>query len=73
MIQIVNSAIDTVQSVKTHFVDMYVANEEIKKPLKTYINAQASFAKTVAREANSFFTTLGTSLYNFDASKAFTK
>lgn len=72
MIQIANTAIDAIQSVKTNFVKTFVPNEELKKPLQTYIDAQTAFAKKVAQEANVFFTTLGTAAYNFNAAKAFT-
>jgi len=71
MIQIANSAIDAIQSVKTNFVNTFVTNEEIKKPLQTYIDAQTSFAKKIAQETSVFFTTLGTAAYNFNAAKAF--
>ena len=71
MIQYFNTAIDTVQAVKTNFVDTFVTNEEIKKPLKTYIDAQASFAKRLTAESNSFFTTVIHSLSNVDTKKAF--
>jgi hypothetical protein len=72
MIQFANIAIDAIQSAKTNFVKTFVTNEELKKPLQTYIDAQAAFLKKVAQETNTFFTTLGTAAYNFDAAKAFT-
>ena len=71
MLSNVNTAIDTFQNVKTKFVDAYVKNEEIKKPLHTFINAQTEYAKAVAAEVNTFWTKLGMSVYAFDAKKAF--
>ena len=71
MIQIANTAIDAIQGVKTSFVKSFVPNEELKKPLQTYIDAQTTFAKKIAQETNIFFTTLGAAAYNFDAAKAF--
>jgi hypothetical protein len=73
MTSLFNTAIDAFQGVKTQFVNTYVTNDELKKPLQTYIDAQTSFAKNAVHAANSFFTTVGTSLYNFDAAKAFKK
>ena len=73
MLNNINTSIDTFQSVKTKFVETYVKNEELKKPLNTFIAAQASFAKNVAKSYNDFFTTLGMSAYTFDAKKAFAK
>jgi len=71
MLSAINSAIDTFQGAKTQFVKTFVSNDELKKPLQTYIDAQTSFAKKVAAETNSFFTTIGMSMYSFDAKKAF--
>lgn len=73
MLQIANTFIDTVQGAKTQFVKTFVTNEAVAKPLNTYIDAQTSFTKKVAAEANSFFTTVGTAVYSFDAKKAFAK
>lgn len=71
MISNFNTFVDTVQSAKTQFVDTFVKNEELKKPLQTYIDAQASFAKKLGQESLTFFTTMGMAWTNFDAKKAF--
>lgn len=71
MISTFNTFVDSVQSAKTQFVDTFVKNEELKKPLQTYIDAQASFAKKMAQESLTFFTTMGVAAHNFDAKKAF--
>lgn len=73
MLNTINTSIDAFQSVKTKFVETYVKNEELKKPLNTFIAAQSSFAKNVAKSYNDFFSTLGMAAYTFDAKKAFTK
>ena len=70
MIQSINTFIDTFQGAKTSFVKTFVTNEELAKPLNTYIYAQTTFAKKVAEAAASFYTSIGLSLYSFDASKA---
>ena len=59
MLKNINDAIDTFQDVKTKFVETYVKNEEIKKPLNQFISAQSSFAKIVAKAHVDFFTSLG--------------
>jgi len=71
MLQNVNTAIDTFQGAKKQFIKTFVTNDEFAKPLNTFVDAQTSYAKKVAEEANKFFTTLGMSLYTFDAKKAF--
>jgi hypothetical protein len=73
MINYINTSIDAIQNAKTQFVKTFVTNEELAKPLNTYIDAQTSFAKKVAQETNSFLTTVGYAAYNFDAKKAFAK
>jgi len=73
MLSTINTSIDTFQSVKSKFVETYVKNEELKKPLNTFIAAQTSFAKNVAKSYNDFFTTMGMAAYTFDAKKAFAK
>lgn len=71
MVQNLNSAIDTFQGAKKQFIKTFVTNEELARPLNTFVDAQTSYAKAVADEANKFFTTLGMSIYTFDAKKAF--
>ena len=58
MLNNINTAIDTFQSVKSKFVETCVDNEELKKPLNAFITAQTTFAKTVAKSHNDFFTSL---------------
>ena len=71
MLQAINTSIDTISGAKTQFVKTFVQNEEVKKQLQTYIDAQQSFAKTVAKSTVDFFTTVGTSATSFDTKKAF--
>lgn len=71
MLSTINTSIDTVSGIKTQFVKTFVQNEEIAKSLQTYIDAQQSFAKTVAKSAVEFFTTVGTAATSFDSKKAF--
>lgn len=71
MIHMVDTFIDTVQGAKTSFVNTFVYNEELKKPLQSYINAQTTFAKKVAQESFSFFTAVGLAANAFDVKKAF--
>lgn len=65
------TSIDAIQGAKTKFIKAFAQNEEVAKPLQTYVDAQTSFAKKIVQESNTFFTTVGYSLYNFDAKKAF--
>lgn len=71
MLNNINTAIDTFQSVKTKFVETYVTNDEFKKPLNAFVAAQSSFAKNVAKAHVDFYSALGMSAYMFDAKKAF--
>ncbi len=71
MLSAINTSIDTISGAKTQFVKTFVKNEEIAKNLQTYIDAQQSFAKTVAKSTVDFFTTVGIAATTFDAKKAF--
>ena len=71
MLNNINTAIDSFQGIKTKFVETCVKNEELKKPLNQFIEAQSSFAKIVAKAHVDFYTSLGLSAYTFDAKKAF--
>jgi hypothetical protein len=73
MLEQINTSIDTISGAKTKFVETFVKNEEIKNQLQTFIDAQQSFAKTVAKTTVDFFTTLGTSAMAFDTARAFNK
>ena len=71
MTQLVNNAIDTIAGAKKTFVTTFVPNEELRKPLDTYIDAQTDFAKKVVAEVNNFFTTISLATYSVDVKKAF--
>lgn len=71
MTQFVNTAIDTIAGAKKTFVTTFVPNEELRKPLDTYIDAQTDFAKKVVAEVNNFFTTISLATYSVDVKKAF--
>ena len=72
MLSYINTSIDTISGAKTQFVKTFVQNEEIAKSLQTYIDAQQSFAKSVAKSTVDFYTTVGTAATSIDAKKAFT-
>lgn len=71
MLENINASIDTISGIKTKFVEACVKNEEIKLQLQTYIDAQQTFAKTVAKTTVDFFATVGLSAMTFDATQAF--
>ena len=71
MLTAINTSIDTVHGIKSQFVKTFVLNEEVQKNLQTYIDAQHSFAKDVAKTTYTFFATLGSMATEFDAKKAF--
>ena len=71
MLSALNTSIDTVSGIKTQFVKTFVQNEAVAKSLQTYVDAQQAFAKTVAKSAVDFYTTVGTAAASFDVKKAF--
>ena len=71
MLSAINTSIDAISGAKTQFVNTFVKNDEVKNQLQTFIDAQQSFAKIVAKTTVDFYTTLGTAATSFDAKKAF--
>lgn len=71
MTQVANNIIDTIVVAKKSVVSTFVPNEELRKPLNTFIDAQATFAKKVASEVNDFFTTVGLAAFSVDTKKVF--
>ena len=71
MLQALNTSIDAISGAKTQFVKTFVKNEEVAKNLQTYIDAQQSFAKIVAKSTVDFFTTVGSAAASVDVKKAF--
>jgi hypothetical protein len=49
-------AIDAVQNAKTGALKTFVTDESIRKPLQSFVDAQTTFAKEVAKISNEFYT-----------------
>ena len=58
-----DTAIDAVQDAKTTFIKTFVTDEKVQKPLQSFVEAQRTFAKQVAK------TTLDVGTAFFDASQ----
>lgn len=71
MTQVVNNIIDSIVVAKKSVVNTLVSNEELRKPLNTFIDAQATFGKKVAAEVNEFVTTVGLATFSADMKKVF--
>lgn len=41
--------IDTVQGAKKYFVNTFITNEEIQKPLNAYVDTQTTFVKQMVK------------------------
>ena len=44
-----NMAIDAIQSGKTSWLNQFVLDESVKKPLQQFVDAQTAFSKQVAK------------------------
>ena len=60
-----DTAIDTVQDAKNTFIKTFVTDEKVQKPLQSFVEAQRTFAKQVAK------TTLDVSTAFYDAAQKF--
>jgi len=64
----ISTAIDSVQYAKTQFLNTFVKEESIRKPLQDFVNAQALFARNMVNVGNDLFQAATT----FDISKYLT-
>jgi hypothetical protein len=71
MLTYINNGIDAIETAKKTFVQTFVPNKELQKPLNSFVEAQARFARQVAASVNDFATTVGMSMYSVDIQKAF--
>jgi hypothetical protein len=46
-----NTFIDTVQSGKKTFVNMFITDEKVKAPLNAFVDAQTAFVKQIFKSA----------------------
>lgn len=63
--------IDTVQGVKTSFVDTFVKQKDIAKSLQAFIDAQTTFSKQVVKTTSDVANYATQEMVKFDASKLF--
>jgi hypothetical protein len=62
-----NTAIDSVQYIKTQFLNTFVKEEAFREPMQEFVNAQAQFARQVAGAGCDMFD----ALTNYDFSKLY--
>jgi len=62
-----NTAIDSVQYVKTQFLNTFVKDEAFREPMQSFVDAQAQFARQVSGAAVDMFDAFST----YDFAKAF--
>lgn len=55
-----DTAIDAVQDAKNTFIKTFVTDEKVQKPLQSFVEAQRTFAKQIAKTTLDF----GTALYD---------
>jgi hypothetical protein len=60
-----DTAIDAVQDAKNTFIKTFVTDEAVQKPLQSFVEAQRTFAKQIAK------TTLDIGTAFYDASQKF--
>ncbi len=54
--------VDTIQNAKKTWVDTWVKDEEMSKPLYNFIEAQTSFAKVAMKSSNDLANVAGTAI-----------
>lgn len=71
MIQYVHSAIDTIQGIKTSFVNNFVTQDAYKAPLLSFVDAQTSFVKAATQSVYDVAVRAGDDLSKLDLAKVF--
>jgi len=61
----VDSFIDTVQGAKKYFVNTFVTDKDIQKPLNAFVDAQTDFVKQVVKTNQALADQMTTSLEKF--------
>ena len=69
MLSYANSFIDTVQGVKTQFLNTVVTEKSVREPLQAFVNAQTNFAKEIAKISDSIYTQTVAQVEKFTAKK----
>lgn len=55
---VVNDIIDSIQSSKKHFLNVFVTNEDVKQSLLTFVDAQTEYTKNFVKVSNDTATTV---------------
>jgi hypothetical protein len=71
MLQAINTTIDTIQGAKSSFVKTFVQDKDIAKSLQDFVDAQTTFAKTVAKSTFDIGTKVAEEAVKFDVKKVF--
>ena len=66
-----NTFIDTVQGAKTQFLKTFVTNEPVRKSLQSFVDAQTTFAKQVAKTSQEVAELATKECNKLDFAKAF--
>lgn len=61
----VDTFIDTVQGAKKYFVNTFVTDKEIQKPLNAFVDAQTEFVKQIVKTNQSLADQVTTSFEKF--------
>jgi hypothetical protein len=69
MLSYANSFIDTFQGVKTQFLNTVVTDKKVREPLQSFVDAQTTFAKEMAKISNTIYTQATEQVEKFTAKK----
>jgi hypothetical protein len=55
MLSYANSFIDTIQGAKTQFLNTVITDKSVREPFQSFINAETTFAKEVAKISDAVY------------------
>jgi hypothetical protein len=69
MLTYANAFIDTVQGAKSQFLNTVVTDKKVREPLQSFVDAQTTFAKEMAKISNTVYTQVTEQVEKFTAKK----
>jgi hypothetical protein len=69
MLTYANAFIDTIQGAKSQFLNTVVTDKKVREPLQSFVDAQTTFAKEMAKISNTVYTQVTEQVEKFAAKK----
>jgi len=69
MLTYANAFIDTIQGAKSQFLNTVVTDKKVREPLQSFVDAQTTFAKEMAKISNTVYGQITEQVEKFSTKK----